>query len=81
MSYLVNNGIHTLTGAIAAGNRGVPDSEQGLSLKIRLYIRLFPLTNSYSTNKSEKSLYLMRTIPLSISRQHANKLNEYYIIY
>lgn len=34
---------HTLKGAVAAGNKDVPDSNKGISLKIRLYIRLFPL--------------------------------------
>lgn len=45
---------HTLKGAVAAGNKDVPDSNKGISLKIRLYIRLFPLTNSYKMNEFGK---------------------------
>lgn len=42
---------HTEKGCIAAGNSDVPDSDKERSLKIRLYLRLYPLTNSYDTNK------------------------------
>lgn len=58
LSYLVSDGIHTLKGAIAAGNTDAPDSDKDLSLKIRLYVRLFPVTNSYNTNKFEKKHYI-----------------------
>lgn len=57
-SDLGSSGIHILKRAVAAGHRDVPDSDNELSLKIRLNIRLYPRTNSYNTNKFGKNHYI-----------------------